>query len=152
MARRVDNIDARLVPNHRGRFGENGDAALFFQIAAIHQPFIDRLIVAKQAGLLQNRVNERGFAVVNMGDNGNIAKIFCRGEGHERAFSILGSGLMRKLQKKWCPGAGSNHRHADFQSAALPTELPGHMAALQPPLSEAFIGHAFAAVQPPQRL
>jgi len=26
---------------------------------------------------------------------------------------------------KWCPGAESNHRHADFQSAALPTELPG---------------------------
>ena len=28
---------------------------------------------------------------------------------------------------KWCPGADSNHRHADFQSAALPTELPGHL-------------------------
>ena len=27
--------------------------------------------------------------------------------------------------KAWCPGAESNHRHADFQSAALPTELPG---------------------------
>ena len=27
---------------------------------------------------------------------------------------------------KWCPGADSNHRHADFQSAALPTELSGH--------------------------
>jgi hypothetical protein len=26
----------------------------------------------------------------------------------------------------WCPGAELNHRHADFQSAALPTELPGH--------------------------
>ena len=24
-----------------------------------------------------------------------------------------------------CPGPGSNQRHADFQSAALPTELPG---------------------------
>ena len=24
----------------------------------------------------------------------------------------------------WCLGAESNHRHADFQSAALPTELP----------------------------
>jgi hypothetical protein len=26
--------------------------------------------------------------------------------------------------KLWCLGADSNHRHADFQSAALPTELP----------------------------
>ena len=24
----------------------------------------------------------------------------------------------------WCRGAGSNHRHRDFQSLALPTELP----------------------------
>ena len=31
--------------------------------------------------------------------------------------------------KQWCPGADSNHRHADFQSAALPTELPGHWQA-----------------------
>jgi hypothetical protein len=27
--------------------------------------------------------------------------------------------------KRWCPGAESNHRHEDFQSTALPTELPG---------------------------
>ena len=32
----------------------------------------------------------------------------------------------RTIAGKWCPGAESNHRHADFQSAALPTELPGH--------------------------
>jgi hypothetical protein len=25
----------------------------------------------------------------------------------------------------WCPGAELNHRHRDFQSRALPTELPG---------------------------
>jgi hypothetical protein len=29
--------------------------------------------------------------------------------------------------KRWWPGAESNCRHADFQSAALPTELPGHI-------------------------
>ena len=28
----------------------------------------------------------------------------------------------------WCPGAESNHRHEDFQSSALPTELPGRSA------------------------
>src|SRR5207237_10453526 len=28
--------------------------------------------------------------------------------------------------RNWCPGAESNHRHGDFQSPALPTELPGH--------------------------
>ena len=27
----------------------------------------------------------------------------------------------------WCLGAESNHRQADFQSAALPTELPRHV-------------------------
>src|SRR5205085_3160845 len=26
---------------------------------------------------------------------------------------------------EWCPGTGSNRRHRDFQSRALPTELPG---------------------------
>ena len=30
------------------------------------------------------------------------------------------------IPETWCPGADLNHRHADFQSAALPTELPGH--------------------------
>ena len=27
----------------------------------------------------------------------------------------------------WCLGAESNHRHEDFQSSALPTELPRHI-------------------------
>ena len=38
--------------------------------------------------------------------------------------------LIRNLNKtrefKWCPEPESNQRHADFQSAALPTELSGH--------------------------
>src|SRR5713101_6225880 len=29
---------------------------------------------------------------------------------------------------RWCPGAELNHRHRDFQSRALPTELPGRRA------------------------
>jgi hypothetical protein len=34
---------------------------------------------------------------------------------------------------RWCPGAESNHRHCDFQSHALPTELPGRRARPGPP-------------------
>jgi hypothetical protein len=30
--------------------------------------------------------------------------------------------------EKWCPEPELNQRHADFQSAALPTELSGHLA------------------------
>ena len=35
----------------------------------------------------------------------------------------------RVTPRKKCPGAESNHRHGDFQSPALPTELPGQRLA-----------------------
>ena len=35
---------------------------------------------------------------------------------------------MALIKKKWCLRAESNHRHGDFQSPALPTELSGHLA------------------------
>ncbi len=39
----------------------------------------------------------------------------------------FGAGLSKSPAPNWwCPGAESNHGHADFQSAALPSELPGH--------------------------
>src|SRR5690606_5258157 len=30
-------------------------------------------------------------------------------------------------REEWCPGTESNRRHCDFQSHALPTELPGQV-------------------------
>ena len=43
----------------------------------------------------------------------------------------LDFGILRKLLfllDLWCPGTESNRRHGDFQSPALPTELPGQCA------------------------
>ena len=34
-------------------------------------------------------------------------------------------GFTETSTTKWCPEAESNHRHEDFQSSALPTELSG---------------------------
>jgi hypothetical protein len=38
---------------------------------------------------------------------------------------IKNPGITAEVLKLWC-GAGSNRRHKDFQSFALPTELPHH--------------------------
>src|ERR1700744_456276 len=50
----------------------------------------------------------------------------------------------------WCPGAESNHRHCDFQSHALPTELPGHAARPQGPASRRVIVGLGRPVHPPK--
>ena len=52
------------------------------------------------------------------------------GAGNEkprRAFAM--QGLRFTQPTRWWPGTESNRRHGDFQSPALPTELPGHFTA-----------------------
>ena len=89
VARRINNINTRVLPGDGCWLGENGNAAFFFQVAGVHDAFIDRLVISEQAGLFHNRVNECGFAMVNMGNNGNIAQILRRGGGH-KGTSVIG--------------------------------------------------------------
>ncbi len=44
------------------------------------------------------------------------------------------AGITRRMLvfRWWCPGTESNCRHEDFQSSALPTELPGQRLNLKP--------------------
>jgi hypothetical protein len=75
MARRIDDVDPRAAPDHRGAFGEDRDAALALQIVRIHRPFGDALIVAERPALAEQRVDKGRLAMIDMGDDGDVSKI-----------------------------------------------------------------------------
>src|SRR4029078_2510269 len=56
---------------------------------------------------------------------------------HRRSSRVVRQVASESAETKWCPGAESNHRHHDFQSCALPSELPGRWAGPEGPLSKA---------------
>ena len=74
VTRRVDDVDAGVVPEDRRHLGEDGDAALALEIVGIHGALGHALVFAEGAGLLQQPVDQRRLAVVDMGDNGDVAK------------------------------------------------------------------------------
>ena len=45
----VDDIDPGVLPDQRGGLGQDGDAALAFEVVGIDRPLDDALIVAKRA-------------------------------------------------------------------------------------------------------
>ena len=61
------------LPLKRGDLGEDGDAALALEVVGIHRPLGDPLILAEGAGLGEQPVDQRRFAVVDVGNDGNIA-------------------------------------------------------------------------------
>ena len=65
--------------------------------------------------------------------------------------SLDAAGCSKK--NKWCPGTESNRRHCDFQSHALPTELPGHgdVARSSAGRRASAIGMVFGACPAPTR-
>ena len=75
VAGRVDDVDAHALPDDRGRLGEDGDAALALEVVRIHHPLGDPLVVAEGARLLQETVDEGRLAVVDVGDDGDVAEL-----------------------------------------------------------------------------
>ena len=75
VAGRVDDVDAHVLPGDGGGLGHDGDAALFFEIVRIHHALGDALVFAKGARLLEQAVDERGLAMVDVGDDGDVAQL-----------------------------------------------------------------------------
>ena len=78
---RVDDVDdcdrsVGVVAVHGGVLGQDGDALFLFQVTAVHDAFMGVVAAVGQgAGLPQHRIDQGGLAVVDVGDDGDIAEI-----------------------------------------------------------------------------
>jgi len=82
MARGIDDIDMRAFIFDRAVLRQNRNATFFFKIVGIHHPVVDLLVVAEGTRLTQKLVDECGFAVIDVGDDGDVTNC-AFGLGHE---------------------------------------------------------------------
>ena len=62
------------APDDRGAFGEDRDAALALEVVRIEGALGHLLVGAEGAALAQQLVDQRGLAVVDMGDDRDVAE------------------------------------------------------------------------------
>ena len=74
MSGRIDDIDFKTLPEQRGILRQNGDSTLFFKFIGVHEPFDFILTTLQRTRLGQEFVNQRGLAVVDVRDDGDIAQ------------------------------------------------------------------------------
>ena len=71
----VHDVDVVILVFERGVLGLDGDALLAFQVHRVHDALLggDGLVGAERARLLEQAIHERRLAVINVGDNGDVA-------------------------------------------------------------------------------
>src|SRR5690606_22121421 len=84
---RVDDVELHLAavgpaPAHRGALREDRDALLPLEVGVVHHPVDLGGAVPERARLAQQRVDQRRLAVVDVGDERDVAD---RLDRHERA-------------------------------------------------------------------
>ena len=75
VARGIDDIDPIAVPLKGRVLGANGDPFLALEIHRVHYPLLHLLIGAKGSGLPQQLIDERGLAVVDVCNDGDVADL-----------------------------------------------------------------------------
>ena len=73
VARRVDEVDLVVFPADRRVLGQNRDAALALEVVRVHHALANGLVRPEDARLMQHGVDQRGLAVVHVGDNRHIS-------------------------------------------------------------------------------
>ena len=75
VAGRVDDVDTGTAPDQGGTLGEDGNAALPFEIVTVHRPFGHLLVVPEGTRLPQELVDECCLTVVDVGDDCDVTKV-----------------------------------------------------------------------------
>ena len=81
MAGRIDDVDVHALPRDRRVLREDRDAALPLEGEGVHHPLGHRLIGAEDAGLPEQRIDERRLPVVDVGDDADVAHVGAAGHG-----------------------------------------------------------------------
>ena len=68
----IDNVDFGISVTDGGIFCKNGNTAFPFKVTGIQYTFHNFLIFA----LPEHFIHQRGFTVIHVGDNGNVAQMF----------------------------------------------------------------------------
>jgi hypothetical protein len=56
-------------------FGQDGNAPLPLDVARVHDAVLNLLVAVKYPALLKHLVYQGGFAMVYMGDDGNVSDV-----------------------------------------------------------------------------
>ena len=90
VAGRVDDVEADVAVVDRRLLGEDRDALLALEVPRVHDAVDHGLVRAEGAGLAEHRVDERGLAVVDVGDDGDVAQVVAGAGGHGDGVSHIG--------------------------------------------------------------
>ena len=119
----VDDVDLHVAVADGGVLGQDRDALLALQVHGVHDPVGDLLVGAERAGLAEHGVDQRRLAVVDVGDDGDVAEgVAARksARGHEGLSERTAAGgtgradraVYPSVNRVWGPPGGCHPRSA----------------------------------------
>src|ERR1017187_9941657 len=105
VARRIDDIDAGPAVLDRAVLRQDRDTALTLDVIGVHDALADFLVRREGAGLLEQAVHQRGLAVVDVGDDGDVADRALHGLAGGRGSGGAWVGGWRAGKKKGAEGS-----------------------------------------------
>ena len=75
VAGRVDDVDLHALVGDGDVLGQDRDAALAFQVVGVENLLADQLRFAEPAALAQHAIDQPRLAVVDVGDDGDVADV-----------------------------------------------------------------------------